>query len=166
VREVLISFLLALVVGSAINGYTGATSQPASTASPPSSAETSSQTQDQVAQAGQSWVIEASQATFPAEVLNSQQPVLVDFYATWCGPCKMMKPTIEQLANEYHGKAKVVRIDVDANPELAKKYHIEALPTFLLFSQGKVVATNVGFTTKEKLLASIDQFTEDGSLTR
>lgn len=160
-REVLISFLLALVVGSAINGYTSTSPQSNSTSTPPATTAPGS-TSDQSAQAqpGQSWVIDASQATFATEVLENQQPVLVDFYATWCGPCKMMKPTIEQIANDYHGKAKVVRIDVDANPELAKKYHIEALPTFLLFSQGKVVATNVGFTTKEKLLASVDQYME------
>lgn len=83
-------------------------------------------------------------AWFQTEVVNSSQPVLVDFTATWCGPCQALKPSIEKLADQYHGKLKVVAIDVDEKSDLATHYSVRAMPTLAIFSKGQVVASTVG----------------------
>ena len=88
---------------------------------------------------------------FEAEVLNSKEPVLVDFYADWCGPCKMMAPVIEELAGELQGKAKVGKINVDDNQELAIKYNVMSIPTIVIFKEGKEVKRFVGVTDIEEL---------------
>ena len=88
---------------------------------------------------------------FEKEVLQSEIPVLVDFYADWCGPCKMMGPIIEQLASEYEGKVKVGKINVDNSPESAAKYRVMTIPTIILFKNGEPTETTVGVVTKEKL---------------
>ncbi len=91
-------------------------------------------------------------AEFEKEVLNSEIPVLVDFFATWCGPCKMMAPIVEEVAKEMEGKAKVYKIDVDNESDLAIKYNIMSIPTFVVFENGEVVETAVGMRDKEELL--------------
>lgn len=93
-----------------------------------------------------------SDATFDKEVLKSSEPVLVDFHAEWCGPCKAMAPALEQVAAELKGKVKVVKLDVDQNPEVTTNYHIQAMPTLLIFKDGKVAAQRVGALTQKKQL--------------
>lgn len=93
---------------------------------------------------------------FDAEVLNSKEPVVVDFFAEWCGPCKAMAPALDQVAKEMAGKVKIVKIDVDQNPETTQKYRIQAMPTLLMFKDGKVANTQVGaLVQKSKLEAWI-----------
>ncbi len=94
---------------------------------------------------------------FEAEVLTSELPVLVDFYADWCGPCKMMAPLVHQLAEEYAGKVKIGKINVDENVEIAQKYRVMSIPTFVFFKQGEVVATAVGGMSKNDLAQKIDR---------
>ena len=89
---------------------------------------------------------------FEEEVLDSKIPVLVDFWATWCGPCMMLAPTVEEIAREMEGKIKVGKINVDEEPELAAMFSIMSIPTVMVFKQGEAVATTVGVQTKEKLL--------------
>lgn len=89
---------------------------------------------------------------FEKEVLNSEQPVLIDFYADWCGPCKMMGPVIEEIANELQGKAKVGKINVDQNQELAMKYGVMSIPTMIIFKNGEETKRFVGARDKEELL--------------
>ncbi len=89
---------------------------------------------------------------FEQEVLNSEVPVLVDFFATWCGPCKMMSPIVEELAKEMGGKAKVYKVDTDEEQDLAIKYGIMSIPTFIVFKNGEVVNTAVGMRDKEELM--------------
>lgn len=92
---------------------------------------------------------------FENEVINSDVPVLVDFYADWCGPCKMMAPVIEQLSTEYAGKAKIGKLDVDVNGVTAQKYRVMSIPTMLLIKNGQVVETVVGAVPKQQLEAKI-----------
>ncbi|MFN0219082.1 MAG: thioredoxin [Hyphomicrobium sp.] len=90
--------------------------------------------------------------TFDAEVLKATEPVLVDFHATWCGPCKAMAPALDQVATELAGKVKVVKIDVDENPKVTGEYGIRAMPTLLLFKGGKVAAQHTGAIVQKKKL--------------
>lgn len=88
---------------------------------------------------------------FEAEVLKAEGMVLVDFYADWCGPCKMMAPVIEQIAEEYTGKAKVGKLNVDENPDIAGKYQVMSIPTLLFFRNGQLVDTVVGAVSKSEI---------------
>jgi thioredoxin 1 len=92
-----------------------------------------------------------NQNDFDREVLKSEMPVLVDFFATWCGPCKMLGPVLESVAQEFQGKARIVKVDIDESPELAGQYGITAVPTLLVFSGGKVVQKAMGFQSQKQL---------------
>ena len=93
-------------------------------------------------------VIEVKDATFEDQVINANEPVLVDFWAEWCGPCRMMAPIIEQLATEYAGRVKVAKMNVDENPMTAALYSISSIPTLMIFKAGRQVHSLVGATTK------------------
>ena len=95
-------------------------------------------------------------AEFTDEVLNSDLPVLVDFWADWCGPCKMVAPVVEELAADYDGKLKVMKVDVDASPLTASTYSIRSIPTLLIFKDGKPVQQVVGAVPKQMLQEKID----------
>lgn len=94
---------------------------------------------------------------FQEEVLDAKQPVLVDMFATWCGPCKMMSPVIEELAEEYEGQVKVGKVDIDADSELAAQYGIMSVPTFLIFKDGQISDKIIGAVPKEILKEAIDK---------
>ena len=99
--------------------------------------------------------ITITNSNFEAEVINSETPVIVDFWATWCGPCKMLAPEIEALAEELDGKIKVGKINVDDEQALAAKFGIMSIPTVMLFENGKAVNSFVGYATKDQLKAKL-----------
>jgi thioredoxin 1 len=101
--------------------------------------------------------IQLTDETFEQEVVKSAQPVLVDFWAPWCGPCRMIGPVIEELAKEYAGKVKVCKLNTDEAQDSASKYQISAIPTILLFKGGKVVQQLVGLQPKEELKKHLDE---------
>jgi thioredoxin 1 len=94
---------------------------------------------------------------FEQEVVQSQKPVLVDFYADWCGPCKTVGPIVEELAAEYEGRITVRKVDIDSNPELARQYGVRSIPTLMVFKDGEAKDTIIGAVPKSKLAAVIDQ---------
>ncbi len=94
---------------------------------------------------------------FDREVLNSNIPVLVDFYADWCGPCRAMAPGVELLAEKAEGRYKVVKVDVDQDQQLAVRYEIRSIPSLMIFRDGEVVYSHPGFTTAEKLAAALEE---------
>ncbi|MCE2746179.1 MAG: thioredoxin TrxA [Burkholderiales bacterium] len=97
-----------------------------------------------------------SDASFDSDVLKTDGPVLVDYWAEWCGPCKMIAPILDDLSSEYQGKLKIAKMNVDENSETPAKYGIRGIPTLMLFKNGAVVATKVGALSKSQLAAFID----------
>ncbi len=96
-------------------------------------------------------------ATFEADVLKSTQPVLVDYWAEWCGPCKMIAPILDEIATSYSGKLQIAKMNVDENRDIPAKYGIRGIPTLMLFKNGALAATKVGAMSKAQLTAFIDQ---------
>ena len=92
------------------------------------------------------------------DLINAPQPVLVDFYADWCGPCKAMNPVIKEVAQSVQGKARVIKVDIDKSDEAARSYGVQAVPTFILFKNGKIVWRHSGMIDKNSLLNVIQQF--------
>ncbi len=101
--------------------------------------------------------IKITQDNFEAEVLQSDKPVLLDFWATWCGPCKMIAPVIAEIAAEVEGRAKVGKVNVDEEPELAAAFQINSIPTLVVMKGGKAVNTAVGFKPKDQIIAMLDE---------
>ncbi len=95
--------------------------------------------------------VKVSDAEFENEVLKADQPVIVDFWAEWCGPCKAMSPLVDELANELSGKAKVVKVNIDENPNAPTKYGVRGIPTLMVFKGGQLVDTRVGGMSKSQL---------------
>ena len=95
-------------------------------------------------------------ANFKNEVLSSKTPVLVDFWAEWCGPCRMLAPIVEKIAQDYSGKIKVGKLNVDDNPEVPQQYGIQGIPTMILFKNGQLAKQMVGFQPEEKIKSAID----------
>lgn len=100
--------------------------------------------------------LDFNDTNFKTEVLEAKEPVVVDFWAPWCGPCRMLAPTIEQLAAEYHGTAKVGKLNTDESPQTAMAYGISSIPTVLIFKNGEIVDQMVGVQPKSRLQAAID----------
>ena len=96
--------------------------------------------------------VKITKDNFEEEVLKSDIPVLVDFYATWCGPCSMLSPVLAEIASEYEGKVKVGKVDTDEEADLAMKYQISMIPAVLVFKNGEHVGTSIGFKSKEELV--------------
>ena len=101
-------------------------------------------------------VSDVTDQSFDSEVLQSEVPVLVDFWAAWCAPCRMLAPTVEQVAEEYSGRAKIVKLNVDDNSETSARYNIRGIPTLLLFKDGEVKDQIVGATSKDHIARLID----------
>lgn len=101
-------------------------------------------------------ILHVSDDSFEAEVLSAEQPVLVDFWAEWCGPCKMIAPILDDVAGEYQGKVTIAKLNIDQNPNTSPKYGIRGIPTLLLFKNGQVAATKVGALSKTQLKEFLD----------
>tara|TARA_A100001011_G_scaffold76676_1_gene78949 strand:+ start:1494 stop:1832 length:339 start_codon:yes stop_codon:yes gene_type:complete len=109
------------------------------------------------------FTIDVNEENFDSIVMNSDKPVLVDFWAEWCGPCKMLTPTIEALAKEYKDTSSIVKINVDDSPAIATKYGIRSIPSILLFKSGDVVEQRVGAVSKDELAGMLDKIIKDNA---
>ena len=101
-------------------------------------------------------IVHISDESFEEEVLQSEQPVLIDYWAEWCGPCKMFAPVLDEIAIEYSDRLKVVKLNIDDNPQTPPKYGIRGIPTLMVFKNGQVEATKVGSVSKAQLTAFLD----------
>jgi thioredoxin 1 len=104
--------------------------------------------------------VKLTDATFDAEVLKSDKPVLIDFWAEWCGPCRMVGPVIDALASEYRGRAKVAKVNVDENPQISQRFRIRSIPTLMLFKDGELKQTAVGAHPKAALAQLLDHYVD------
>ena len=101
-------------------------------------------------------IVHTSDATFDQDVLKSDQPVLLDFWAEWCGPCKMIAPILDEVAGEYQGRLRIAKLNIDENPQTPPRFGIRGIPTLILFKNGTVEAQKVGALSKSQLLAFLD----------
>jgi len=101
-------------------------------------------------------IVQVSDSSFEQDVLRADGPVLVDFWAEWCGPCKMIAPVLKEIADEYAGKLKIAKLNIDSNPETAPKYGVRGIPTLIIFKNGQAEGTKVGALSKSQLAAFID----------
>ncbi|MCU7876003.1 MAG: thioredoxin TrxA [Candidatus Thiodiazotropha sp. (ex Lucinoma borealis)] len=101
-------------------------------------------------------IVHVTDDSFESEVIQSSQPVLIDYWAEWCGPCKMIAPVLDDIASDYNGKLKVAKLNIDENPNTPPRYGIRGIPTLMLFKNGEVEATKVGAVSKSQLVAFID----------
>jgi thioredoxin 1 len=101
-------------------------------------------------------LVHITDAEFETKVLQSGVPVLVDFWAEWCGPCKAIAPLLDELAGDYEGKLQIAKLDVDANPQVAQRFNVRSIPTLILFKDGEVGAQHVGATSKQQLKSFLD----------
>ena len=101
-------------------------------------------------------IVHTTDSSFESDVLQSDVPALVDFWAAWCGPCKMIAPLLDELSTEYAGRLKVCKVDVDSNPETAAKFNVRGIPTLLVFKNGTVEATKVGALSKAQLVEFVE----------
>ncbi len=101
-------------------------------------------------------IVHISDESFEEEVLQSEQPVLIDYWAEWCGPCKMIAPVLDEIATEYSDRLKVVKLNIDENPQTPPKYGIRGIPTLMIFKNGQVEATKVGAVSKAQLTTFLD----------
>ncbi|MBX9878386.1 MAG: thioredoxin [Candidatus Obscuribacterales bacterium] len=146
-RDALIAFFACLVIGAIINGSHG----PAVSHVPESLQQSAAASRDA------DLVPAVTQASFDSDVLQSEKPVLVEFWATWCDPCKRMKPVVNEIAKEFEEQIKTVKVDIDAEPELAGKFNVNGVPTLMLFKDGKMVTIVSGVTSKETLAEQINR---------
>lgn len=101
-------------------------------------------------------IVHVTDDSFESDVLQSNEPVLIDYWAEWCGPCKMIAPVLDEIASEYTGRLKVAKLNIDDNPNTPPRYGIRGIPTLMLFKNGEVEATKVGAVSKSQLVAFID----------
>ena len=153
-KDWVIPILLALCIGAAINGMGGfgGGNTPEPKPDEAVQGEPGGHPSEESGLVG-----DLSQTDFDNEVLGSDKPVLVDFYATWCGPCKQMAPVVDKLAGTYKDKVKFYRVDVDANSSVAAKYNVNSIPTFIIFKNGKRVDSYTGAVPKESLATLLDR---------
>lgn len=149
-KQLAIAFVVCLVVGAAINGFRGAGGD---AAMPPPEAPPI--TEDQAAPTSQ--VPEATDNSFDDDVLKAELPVLVDFGAEWCGPCKQMAPIVDKLASEYEGRVKFYKVDADRSPSVTARFNVNALPTVILFKSGKRGESFTGVVPQGDLITSLNK---------